>query len=141
MPRGRGSCGAAWPANQPGPYQIQAAINAVHGDAPTPAQTDWGQILALYDQLQALAPTPIVALNRIVALAEVQGPEAALAHLAALESDRRLERQHLYHAIRGDLLERTGRPAEAAAAFAAAIARTDNRAERELLARRRRACR
>jgi RNA polymerase sigma-70 factor (ECF subfamily) len=126
--------------DQPGPYQIQAAINAVHTDAPTAADTDWGQILALYDQLQALAPTPVVALNRIVAVAEVDGPEVALAGLTELAGHAGLARHHLFHAIRGDLLERTGRCADAAAEYAAAMALTDNRAERALLARRRRAC-
>jgi RNA polymerase sigma-70 factor, ECF subfamily len=126
--------------DQPGPYQIQAAINAVHTDAPTAAATDWGQILTLYDQLQALAPTPVVALNRTVALAEVEGPAAALARLDELAGDGRLARHHLFHAIRGDLLERTGRPAEAATEYALAMAQTENQAERALLARRRHAC-
>jgi RNA polymerase sigma-70 factor (ECF subfamily) len=124
--------------NQPGPYQIQAAIAAVHSDAATAAETDWEQILTLYDQLAAIAPTPIVALNRLVALAEVDGPNAALARLAELGPD--LDGHHLFHAIRGDLLERIGRRAEAGAAFAAAMARTGNAAERALLDRRRRAC-
>jgi RNA polymerase sigma-70 factor, ECF subfamily len=126
--------------NQPGPYQIQAAINAVHSDAATPAETDWGQILTLYDQLEAVAPTPVVSLNRVVALAEVEGPEAALAQLADLGRGGRLDRHHLFHAIRGDLLQRAGRPDEAAAAFAAAMERTGNEAERAFLARRRQAC-
>ncbi len=126
--------------NQPGPYQIQAAINAVHTDATTAAETDWTQILALYDQLQAFAPTPVVALNRVVALAEVRGPDAGLARLTELGDDERLARHHLFHAIRGDLLERTGRRIEAASEYAAAMEHTDNQAERALLARRRRAC-
>jgi RNA polymerase sigma-70 factor (ECF subfamily) len=126
--------------DQPGPYQIQAAINAVHSDAATAAETDWAQILTLYDQLETLSPTPVVALNRVVALAEVQGPEAGLARLADLGADGRLDRHHLFHAIHGDLLARAGRSAEAASAFAAAMDRTDNQAERALLARRRRAC-
>jgi RNA polymerase sigma-70 factor (ECF subfamily) len=126
--------------NQPGPYQIQAAINAVHSEAPTIAQTDWRQILALYDQLETLTPTPVVALNRIVALAEVKGPEVALSRLTQIDGERQLDRHHLFHAVRGDLLERTGRRADAAAAFTAAIARTANEAERELLALRRQAC-
>src|SRR5207237_6584604 len=71
--------------NQPGPYEIQAAINAVHSDAPTAAQTDWWQIRQLYDQLMALAPTPVVALHRAVAVAEVAGPEAALALVDGLD--------------------------------------------------------
>jgi RNA polymerase sigma-70 factor (ECF subfamily) len=119
---------------QPGPYQIQAAINAVHGDAATAAQTDWGQILALYDQLMAVAPTPVVALNRAVAVAEVQGPAAALAEVQQLD----LDGYHLYHAIRADLLARTGDDEGAAAAYDAAISLTQNDAERESLRRRRR---
>jgi RNA polymerase sigma-70 factor, ECF subfamily len=126
--------------NQPGPYQIQAAINAVHTDASTAADTDWGQILILYDQLHTLTPTPVVALNRIVALAEVAGPATALARLDELSDDGRLARHHLFHAIRGDLLERTGHPADAAAEYAQAMVLTDNQAERALLARRRRDC-
>jgi RNA polymerase sigma-70 factor, ECF subfamily len=119
--------------NAPGPYQIQAAINAVHSDAPTAEATDWGQILALYDQLMAGAPTPVAALNRAVAVREVSGPAAAL----ALVDDLDLERYHLYHAIRADLLRRLGRDADAVAAYDAAIARCDNAPERTFLARRR----
>ncbi|HEX4011695.1 MAG TPA: sigma-70 family RNA polymerase sigma factor [Solirubrobacteraceae bacterium] len=118
---------------QPGPYQIQAAINAVHSDAGTIRDTDWTQIVALYDQLLVIAPTPIVALNRAVAVAEVDGPAVAMALLSELD----LDGYHLYHAIRGDLLARLGRDAEAVAAYDAAIARTDNGAERSALARRR----
>jgi RNA polymerase sigma-70 factor (ECF subfamily) len=117
--------------NSPGPYQIQAAINAVHSDAPTAEATDWGQILALYDQLMAVAPTPVAALNRAVAVREVSGPAAAL----ALVDDLDLERYHLYHAIRADLLRRLGRDADAVAAYDAAIARCDNAPERTFLAR------
>ena len=117
---------------QPGPYQIQAAINAVHSDAPTAPQTDWAQIRALYDQLMAVAPTSVVALNRTVAVAEVDGPAAALAQLSELE----LDGYYLYHAIRADLLARTGDAAGAAAAYDAALALTDNEAEREALRRR-----
>jgi RNA polymerase sigma-70 factor, ECF subfamily len=119
---------------QPGPYQIQAAINAVHGDAATAAETDWGQILALYDQLMAVAPTPVVALNRAVAVAEVQGPGAALAIVGQLD----LGGYHLYHAIRADLLARTGDERGAAAAYDVAISLTENEAERGSLRRRRR---
>ncbi|MGW3962893.1 RNA polymerase sigma factor [Amycolatopsis sp. NPDC005003] len=111
--------------NQPGPYQIQAAIQAVHSDAPT----DWVQVKALYDQLLAHTPTPVVALNRAVAVAEVDGPVAALALVDALE----LPRFPLFHAIRADLLARAGRPGEAAAAYAVAIGLTRNAAERALL--------
>ena len=120
---------------QPGPYQLQAAINAVHSDAPTAAATDWGQILALYDQLLAMAPSPVVALNRAVAVAEVEGPEAALALVDGLD----LDGYRLFHAIRADLLRRLGRDAEAVAAYEAAIARTGNATERAFLERRRRA--
>ncbi|MEV0490079.1 RNA polymerase sigma factor [Streptomyces atratus] len=121
--------------DRPGPYQIQAAINAVHSDAPTAADTDWGQILRLYDQLLAQAPTPVVALNRAVAVAEVEGPGAALPLVEQLA----LDRYHVFHAVRADLLRRLGRTAEAATAYDAAVARTQNAAEQEFLRRRRRA--
>ena len=114
---------------RPGPYQIQAAINAVHSDAAIAAATDWGQILQLYDQLLALAPSPIVALNRAVALAEVEGAGAALHVVDRLD----LGDYRLFHAIRADLLRRTGRPADAATAYEAAISRTDNAVERAFL--------
>jgi RNA polymerase sigma-70 factor, ECF subfamily len=117
--------------NQPGPYQVQAAINAVHSDAPTAAATDWSQIVTLYDQLLALAPSPVVALNRAVAVAEVDGPRAALALVDALD----LGDYQPLHAIRADLLRRLGRHAEAAAAYDAAIARSENAAERRFLER------
>jgi RNA polymerase sigma-70 factor, ECF subfamily len=120
--------------NQPGPYQIQAAINAVHSDAPAAAATDWWQILQLYDQLLAHAPSPVVALNRAVAVAEVEGPEAALAIVDGLD----LAGYQLFHAIRADLLRRLGRNAEAALAYDEAIARTENSRQREFLQRRRR---
>ena len=119
----------------PGPYQIQAAINAVHSDAPTVDETDWGQIVRLYDQLLAAAPTSVVALNRAVAVAEVEGPEAGLALVDALD----LDGYYLFHAIRADLLRRLGRADEAAIAYEAAVVRTDNLAEREYLERRREA--
>lgn len=121
--------------NQPGPYQIQAAVNAVHSDAATAADTDWGQILQLYDQLMTIAPSPVVALNRAVAVAEVQGPEPAL----NLVDELHLEGYHLFHAIRADLLRQLGRDPEAALAYTAAIALTSNDAERAFLERRRRA--
>jgi RNA polymerase sigma-70 factor (ECF subfamily) len=120
---------------RPGLYQVQAAINAVHSDAPTAAATDWRQILQLYDQLLALTPTPVVALNRAVAVAEVDGPQAAL----ALVDDLDLDRYHVFHSVRADLLRRLGRGPEAAQAYEAAIARTDNAAERAFLQRRREA--
>jgi RNA polymerase sigma-70 factor (ECF subfamily) len=120
--------------NQPGPYQLQAAINAVHSDAPVAAATDWRQILALYDQLLALTPSPVVALHRAVAVAEVDGPAAALALVDELD----LDGYHLFHAIRADLLRRLGRDGEAALAYDAAIARAQNAAERAFLEGRRR---
>ena len=116
---------------QPGPYQVQAAINAVHSDARAAAATDWRQILQLYDQLAALAPSPVVALNRAVAVAEVDGPGAALALVDSLD----LDGYYLFHAIRADLLRRTDRSAEAALAYEQAISLTQNTAERELLRR------
>jgi RNA polymerase sigma-70 factor (ECF subfamily) len=121
--------------NQPGPYQIQAAINAVHSDALSTDATDWGQIVQLYDQLMAAAPSPVVALNRAVAVAEVEGPAAGLALVEELE----LDGYYLFHAIRADLLKRLGRAAEAASAYEAAITRTSNAAERAFLQRSRKA--
>src|SRR5688572_12906185 len=119
--------------NQPGPYQIQAAINAVHSDAASVSATDWDQIVALYDQLMVVAPSPVVALHRAVAVAEVSGPAAALALVDGLD----LARHHLFHSVRADLLRRLGRSAEAAVAYDAAIALTGNEAERAFLRRRR----
>ena len=118
--------------NQPGPYQLQAAINAVHSDAADAPATDWWQILQLYNQLLSIDPSPVVALNRAVAVAEVEGPDAALTLLDGLE----LDRYHLFHAIRADLLRRVGRNTEAARAYEMAIARAENAAEREFLRRR-----
>ncbi len=121
--------------NQTGPYQIQAAINAVHSDASVASATDWRQILRLYDQLVSVTPSPVVALNRAVAVAEVEGPDAALALLEGID----LDGYYLFHAIRADLLRRAGRKGEAALAYAAAIARSDNARERAFLERRRHA--
>jgi RNA polymerase sigma-70 factor (ECF subfamily) len=121
--------------NQPGVYQIQAAINAVHSDAPTAAATDWWQILQLYNQLLSLVPSPVVALNRAVAVAEVEGAEAALTLVDGID----LDGYHLFHAIRADLLRRLGRNAEAALAYEAALARSENVVERNFLKRRRQA--
>jgi RNA polymerase sigma-70 factor (ECF subfamily) len=121
--------------NLPGPYQIQAAIAAVHSDAPTAEATDWGQIVALYDQLLAMTRSPVVALNRAVAVAERDGPAAALVLLDGLDAE--LDGYHLFHAARADALRRLGRGDEAAAAYDAALARTTNRAEQELLRRQR----
>jgi len=119
--------------NLRGPYQIQAAIAAVHADAATADATDWSQIVALYDQLLVLLPTPIVAMNRAVAVAELHGPEDALVILDGLP----LESFHLYHATRADLLGRTGRVAEADAAYVRAIDLAANGTEREHLVGRR----
>jgi len=121
---------------RPGPYQIQAAIAAVHGDAAEAADTDWRQVVALYDQLMAIAPTPVAALNRAVAVAEAEGPAAGLTLVEALD----LGAYHLFHAIRGELLQRLGRRGEAALAYEAAMALTENGAERALLARKLAAC-
>jgi RNA polymerase sigma-70 factor (ECF subfamily) len=118
--------------NRPGPYQIQAAINAVHADARTANETDWKQILQLYDQLMAIEPTPVAALNRAVAQAEVEGPAAALAVVDELD----LDRYYLFHAIRADLLVRLGWHSTAAVAYQAAIARCQNQAEVSFLRRR-----
>jgi RNA polymerase sigma-70 factor (ECF subfamily) len=121
--------------NQPGPYQIQAAINAVHSDATDAAATDWWQILQLYNQLLSLAPSPVVALNRAVAVAEVEGADAALSLVDGLD----LDGYYLFHAVRADLLRRLDRNVEAARAYEAAIARVENAAERDFLHRRRQA--
>jgi RNA polymerase sigma-70 factor (ECF subfamily) len=115
--------------NRPGPYQIQAAINAVHADAPSMAETDWAQIVVLYDQLMAVAPSPVVALHRAVAVAEVEGAAAALAVVDALD----LSGYRVYHTVRADLLRRLGRANEARSEYGAAIQLTDNAIEREFL--------
>ena len=117
--------------NQPGPYQLQAAINAVHTDAATADQTDWSQIVALYDHLLALAPTPVVALNRAVAIGEVWGPAVALALVDELD----LDHYHPFHATRADLLRRLGRDGEATAAYARAAALAPTDGERDFLER------
>ena len=121
---------------RPGPYQIQAAINAVHSVAPSFDSTDWHAILTLYDQLYALTPTPVVALNRAVALAEVRGPAAGLAAVDDLRSSG-LDSYYLFHATRADLLRRLDRPTEAAAAYATARALTTNPVELAFLDTRR----
>lgn len=118
--------------NRPGRYQIQAAIAAVHSDAPSAEETDWGQILRLYDQLLAMYPSPVVRVNRAVALAEVDGAETALADLdrAAVED------YYIYHAVRADLLARLDRPDDAVEALHRAIELSDNSAEQALLTKR-----
>ena len=118
--------------NRPGHYQIMAAINAVHTDAPTAADTDWGQIVALYDRLRVLHPSPIVELNRAVAVAELDGPAVGLALIEPLN----LAGYHPWHVARADLLRRLDRPVDAAAAYDRALNRTENRAERAFLRRR-----
>ena len=119
--------------NQPGQYQIQAAIQAVHSDASSANATDWRQIVALYDRLLVVSPSPVVALNHAVAVAEVDGPAAGL----RLVDEIRLEDFHLFHAIRADLLRRLGRTADAATAYAGAIERSGNATERDFLERQR----
>jgi RNA polymerase sigma-70 factor, ECF subfamily len=119
--------------NRPGRYQIQAAVQAVHSDAPTADATDWRQILRLYDQLMQLAPSPVVVLNRAVAVAETEGPRRALELVDALD----LDGYHVWHAVRADLLRRLGRRTEAAQAYGAALALSESPAERAFLDRRR----
>jgi RNA polymerase sigma-70 factor (ECF subfamily) len=116
---------------RPGPYLLQAAIVGVHATAPTYAATDWTEIVALYDRLLRLQPTPVVALNRALAVAELDGPGPALAEIEPLAA--RLEGYHLFHAARGELLRRLGRLDEARAADRQALSLTDNPAERRLL--------
>jgi RNA polymerase sigma-70 factor (ECF subfamily) len=126
--------------NQPGPFQIQAAISAVHSDAPTTADTDWSQIVQLYDQLMAIAPSPVVALNRAVAIGERDGATAGLAALDALDTqqaDQQIDRYHLFHAARADLLDRAGRADEARVEYDRAIELATNAAEQDLLRRKR----
>jgi RNA polymerase sigma-70 factor, ECF subfamily len=119
--------------NRPGPYQIQAAIAAVHSDAEAATSTDWAQIVALYDQLLAMTSSPVVGLNRAIALGELEGPAAAMGALDELE----LTANHFFHAARADMLSRLGRTDEADAAYEAAISLTANRAEQDFLRRRR----
>ena len=119
----------------PGRYQILAAINAVHTSAREARDTDWSQVVALYDQLVRLDPSPIVALNRAVAVAELDGPQVGLATVDPLE--RRLAGYHAYHATRADLLRRLGRSEEARAAYDRAVELAGNTAETAYLTRRR----
>jgi RNA polymerase sigma-70 factor, ECF subfamily len=117
--------------DEPGPYQLQAAINAVHSDARNAADTDWAQILALHDRLTGIAPSPVVALNRAVVVAELEGASAALALVETLD----LGRYHLFHAVRADLLRRMGRDADASDAYQAALGLCQNARERDFLQR------
>jgi RNA polymerase sigma-70 factor (ECF subfamily) len=130
---GHGLVKACLRRNQPGPFQIQAAIAAVHTDSPTTADTDWRQIVALYDQLYAIQPNPVVALNRAVAVGALGGPSAGLDALANVN----LEDYQPYHAARADLLTRAERIDEAIAAYNRAIELTANSAERDFLSRQR----
>src|SRR5439155_24080708 len=115
--------------NQPGPYQLQAAINAVHADALSIEATDWPQIVRLYDHLLAISPTPVVALNRAIAIGEVHGPAAALALVDELD----LAQYYPFHAARAYLLRRLGRASEAASAYERAAALAPSEAERDFL--------
>jgi RNA polymerase sigma-70 factor (ECF subfamily) len=117
--------------DQPGPYQIQAAISAVHSIAPSAADTDWGQIVQLYDQLAIVAPSPVARLSRAVALAELDGPQVALGEVDQLASE--IDGYHLLHAVRADLLARLGRGDEAGAAYRRALELVGNGTERALL--------
>jgi RNA polymerase sigma-70 factor (ECF subfamily) len=119
----------------PGRYQILAAISAVHTSARDVRDTDWSQVVALYDQLVHLDPSPIIALNRAIAVAELDGPEVALAAVDRLED--KLAGYHLYHATRADLLRRLGRSQKARAAYGKAIETAGNTAEIAHLTRRR----
>jgi RNA polymerase sigma-70 factor (ECF subfamily) len=121
----------------PGPFQLQAAIQAVHCAAPTFSDTDWRQIVALYDQLFVIMPTPVVALNRAIAVAETSGPHVALAQVDELAAD--LAGYHLLHATRGTMLRRVGRDAEAITAFDQAVALAPTVRERDFLERQREA--
>jgi RNA polymerase sigma-70 factor (ECF subfamily) len=123
--------------NQPGLYQLQAAINAVHADAATPEETDWSHIVTLYDQLFVTAPTPVVALNRAIAIGEVHGPGAAL----ALVDDLDLDGYYAFHATRADLLSRLGRHNEASGAYERAASMAPTEPERDFLKGRGRASR
>jgi RNA polymerase sigma-70 factor, ECF subfamily len=120
----------------PGPYRLQAAIAALHAVAPTPAATDWRRIAVLYDQLMAVAGSPVVTLNRAVAIAMVEGPAAGLEQMDALSASGDLDAYHLLHAARADLLRRLGRDREAAAAYRRALELTANPVEQAFLTRR-----
>jgi RNA polymerase sigma-70 factor (ECF subfamily) len=130
---GRAIAAACVRRGLPGPYQLQATINAVHSEAASAEETDWPQILQIYDHLLAVQPTPVVALNRAVAVAEVLGPEVAL----SIVDDLDLDGYHLFHATRADLLVRLDRPTEAAEAYDSALALTQNAAEQRFLTERR----
>ena len=127
---------AALAQRQPGPYQIQAAISALHAEAPTPGETDWRQIALLYARLADMTPSPVVELNQAVAVAMADSPEAGLALLDQLRLEETLAHYHLYHAARADLLRRAARHEEAATAYRAALRLCQNRIEQRFLQRR-----
>ena len=120
-------------ARRPGPYQVQAAIAALHCRAGTAGETDWAEVLALYDVLLDLAPSPVVALNRAVAVAEVHGVDAALAAVDAVAQDPALAGYHLLPALRADLLTRSGRPGDAVVELRRALDQVDREGDRRLL--------
>jgi RNA polymerase sigma-70 factor (ECF subfamily) len=126
---GRSIVHACLRRDRPGVYQLQAAINAVHADAPSLEETDWVRIVALYDQLHSISPTPVVAMNRAIAIGEVQGPAAALALIDALP----LDNYYSFHATRADLLARSGRDREATLAYERAAVLAPTEAERDFL--------
>jgi RNA polymerase sigma-70 factor (ECF subfamily) len=128
--------GRALALGRPGPYQVQAAIAAVHAEAPTAEETDWAEIVALYDRLLAMTSSPVVALNRAAAVSMRDGPEAGLRLVDDLASDRQLERYHLLHSARGAMLDRTGDHAGAAEAFRRALDLATNPVDRRFLQRR-----
>jgi RNA polymerase sigma-70 factor (ECF subfamily) len=121
---------------RPRRYILQAAIAALYAQAPTYEQTDWPQIVTLYDELLSVWPSPVVALNRTVAVAKVSGPEHALAEIEELEKDGQLAEYQYLPAIKADLLQQLGRTAEASVAYGQALDLTKNEAEREFLAQR-----
>ncbi|HEY7342114.1 MAG TPA: RNA polymerase sigma factor [Ktedonobacterales bacterium] len=121
---------------RPGPYQIQAAISALHAEAPTPAETDWQQIALLYARLVHMAPSPVVELNQAVAVAMAEGPDAGLEMLDRLRLGEALAHYYLYHAARADLFRRAGRIEEATASYREALSLCQNRIERRFLQRR-----
>jgi RNA polymerase sigma-70 factor (ECF subfamily) len=123
-------------AGQPGPFTLQAAIAAIHCQAPRATDTDWPQIVRLYELLERLQPSPVVSLNRAVAVAMVEGPQAALKLVEALAAAGDLDEYHLLHAARADLLRRIGAPAEAAKSYVRALALATNEIERRFLERR-----
>jgi RNA polymerase sigma-70 factor (ECF subfamily) len=132
---GLGLLGHALAIGRPGPYQVQAAIAAVHADAREAADTDWTEIVALYDRLVAMSPSPVVALNRAAAVSMRDGPEAGLRLIDALARDPQLDRYHLLHSARGSLLRRLGRAPAAAAAYRRALDLATNPVDRRFLER------